>query len=127
MQYIIIIMIVVGLAVADFATGYIKAYCSDSITSKKMRIGGMHKLGEIIVMVTACGLDIGIIALGEYYEAAELAGIAGDVTAFSVFGYIVLMEIVSIMENFASIYPDAKWAARIAKHLKSKEETKNDH
>lgn len=126
MQYMIMILIVFGLAITDFAIGYIKAYCKNAVSSKKMRIGGMHKLGEVIVMLATCGLDVGIIELGKYYDVGELAGIAGNVTAFSVFGYILIMEIVSIMENFATLCPDAKWAKRIAKHLKAKEEMGND-
>ncbi len=118
MQYMIMILIVIGMAIADFVTGYIKAYCTGTVNSQKMRKGGMNKLGEVVVMLTACGLDIGIHALGQYYEAAALAEIAGVVTAFAVFGYIVLMELVSILENYAAVNPDAQWAARLIKHLK---------
>jgi len=113
------ILIVIGLAIADFATGYIKAYCTNTVNSQKMRQGGMNKLGELIVMLTACGLDIGIHALGQYYQAAELAEIAGVVTAFAVFAYIVLMELVSILENYAAVNPEALWAAGLIRRLKN--------
>ncbi len=119
MQYMIMILIVIGLAIADFATGYIKAYCNNDINSQKMRKGGMNKLGELIVMLTACGLDIGIHALGQYYQAAELAEVAGVVTAFAVFAYIVLMELVSILENYAAVNPDAQWAVKMIQKLKN--------
>ncbi|MBE6825836.1 MAG: phage holin family protein [Ruminococcus sp.] len=119
MQYMIMILIVIGLAIADFATGYIKAYCTNTVNSQKMRQGGMNKLGELIVMLTACGLDIGIHALGQYYQAAELAEIAGVVTAFAVFAYIVLMELVSILENYAAVNPEALWAAGLIRRLKN--------
>lgn len=119
MQYIIMILIIIGLAIADFITGYIKAYCKDDICSKKMRKGGLNKLGEIIVMVTACGLDIGIHALGRYYQAAELSDIAGAITAVTVFVYIVAMEVVSIFENYAAINPEAQWALKFIKKLKN--------
>lgn len=115
MQYIIMLLIVIGLAVADYLTGIIKAYCKNDISSSKMRKGGLNKLGEIIVMTSACGLDIGINALGKYYEAAELSAIAGTVTAVLVFVYITVMEVVSIFENYAEINPDAQWALRIIK------------
>lgn len=49
MQYIIMILIIIGLAVADYVTGFIKAYCKDDICSSKMHKGGLNKLGEIIV------------------------------------------------------------------------------
>ena len=108
MQYIIMLLIVIGLAIADYLTGIIKAYCKNDICSSKMRKGGLNKLGEIIIMLTACGLDIGIHALGKYYQAVELSDIAGAVTAVMVFSYITIMEIISIFENYAEINPEAK-------------------
>ena len=122
MQYIIMLMIIVGLAAADYLTGIIKAYCKNEICSRKMRKGGLNKLGEIIVMTAACGLDIGINALGKYYEAAELSAIAGKITAVAVFIYITVMEVVSLFENYTEINPDAQWALKIIKRLKNFEE-----
>lgn len=119
MQYIIMLLIIIGLAIADFITGYIKAYCKDDICSKKMRKGGLNKLGEIIVMLVACGLDIGIHELGKYYQASELSDVAGAITAVAVFIYITLMEVVSIFENYAEINPEAQWALRIIRKLKN--------
>lgn len=124
MQYIIMLMIVIGLAAADYLTGIIKAYCKNEICSRKMRKGGLNKLGEIIVMTAACGLDIGINALGKYYEAAELSAIAGKITAIAVFIYITVMEVVSLFENYAEINPEAQWALKIIKRLKNFEEDK---
>ncbi len=126
MNYLIMLIIVIGLAVSDFLTGLIKACVQDDLCSRKMRRGGMNKLGEIIVMATACGLEIGIRLLGDYYSSTELAGIVGAVTAFSVFGYIVIMELISILENYAAINPDAAWAARVIRKLRNFEkEDKN--
>ena len=124
MQYIIMLLIIIGLAAADYLTGIIKAYCKNEICSRKMRKGGLNKLGEIIVMTSACGLDIGINALGKYYEAAELSAIAGKITAVAVFIYITIMEVVSLFENYAEINPDAQWALKIIKRLKNFEEDK---
>ena len=122
MQYIIMLLIIIGLAAADYLTGIIKAYCKNEICSRKMRKGGLNKLGEIIVMTAACGLDIGINALGKYYEAAELSAIAGKITAVAVFIYITIMEVVSLFENYAEINPDAQWALKIIRRLKNFEE-----
>lgn len=122
MQYIIMITIVLGLALSDFVTGIIKAYISNDLNSTKMRKGGLNKLGEIIVMATACGLEIGIKYLGNYYESDVLAGITGAVTAIAVFVYIVIMEIISIMENYAEINAEAAWAKNIIKRLKNSKE-----
>ena len=124
MQYIIMLMIIVGLAAADYLTGIIKAYCKNEICSRKMRKGGLNKLGEIIVMTAACGLDIGINALGKYYEAAELSAIAGKITAVAVFIYITIMEVVSLFENYAEINPDAQGALKIIRRRKNFEEDK---
>ncbi len=119
MQYIIMLMIIVGLAAADYLTGIIKAYCKNEICSRKMRKGGLNKLGEIIVMTSACGLDIGINALGKYYESAELSAIAGKITAVAVFIYITVMEVISLFENYAEINPNAQWALKIIRKLKN--------
>ncbi|MDE5769274.1 MAG: phage holin family protein [Oscillospiraceae bacterium] len=127
MQYIIMIFIITGLAVVDYLTGIIKAYCKNVISSRSMRIGGLHKLAEILIMTASCGLEIGINVLGNYYNATEFSIITGAVTAICVFIYITIMEIVSIFENYAEINPEAQWAAKIIKRLKNnKENDRND-
>lgn len=126
MQYIIMLLIVIGLATADFLTGLIKAYVKNNLSSTKMRKGGLNKLSEIIVMTSACGLDIGIKALGAYYQAAELSAVAGKITAVAVFIYITVMEVVSLFENYAEINPDAQWALAIVKNLKTVKSNKED-
>lgn len=126
MKYIIMLTLVIGLALSDIVTGLIKAHVLDDYCSKVMRKGGLNKLAEIIVMMTACGLELGIAALGEYYETAELAAIAGAVAAISVFAYIVVMEIISIFENFAAMNPNAPWAQSIAKKLRNFENHKEE-
>ena len=125
MQYIIMLLIVIGLAIADYLTGIIKAYCKNDICSSKMRKGGLNKLGEIIIMLTACGLDIGIHALGKYYQAVELSDIAGAVTAVMVFAYITVMETISIFENYSEINPEAKWTLKFIRKLKLFKEEEN--
>ncbi len=119
MQYIIMITIVLGLALSDFITGIIKGYVTGQLSSAKMRRGGVNKLAEIVVMATACGLEVGIQQLGRYYESDVLAAIAGTVAAILGFGYIVIMELISILENYAEINKDAAWAAKLLKHLKN--------
>lgn len=119
MKYIIMLTIVVGMAASDFVTGIIKAYIQHNLNSRVMREGGMHKLSEIIVMSTICGLEIGIDMLGRYYNAEVFAKISGTITASLVFAYIVIMEVISVLENYAEINPDAKWAKKFLKRLKS--------
>lgn len=120
MQYIIMLAVVLGLAVSDFATGMIKAYVTGQLNSTKMRRGGLNKIGELIIMATACGLEIGINQLGQYYESPVLAGITGTAAAIAVFGYIVIMELISILENYAEINPQsAGWISKLLKRLKN--------
>ena len=128
MQYIVMLLIVIGLAASDFLTGFCKAYVLDMISSAKMRKGGVNKFCEIIVMTTAIGITIGFDYLGQYYDSSKLTDIAGAVTAVSLFGYIVVMEIISILENYAAVNPDARWIRPILKRLKSienKDETED--
>ena len=127
MQYIIMLTIVLGLAVSDFVTGIIKGYVTNTLNSTKMRKGGLNKIGELIVMATACGLEIGIRQLGHYYSAPELAGVTGAITAIAVFVYITIMEIISILENYAEINPQAGgWIMRILRKLKDVKEDKDN-
>ena len=60
MQYIIMFLIVLGLAFTDFVTGYIKARCTETVSSKALRIGGLHKVSELCVMLAAEGLTVGL-------------------------------------------------------------------
>lgn len=118
MKYIIMLLIVVGMALTDFATGYIKAYVTNTINSRKMRIGGLNKVCEIFVMGSAIGLNIGLEQLGVYYDSKQLTEISGAVTAIGVFTYIVLMEIVSVLENLSEIFPDAAWIGKLIKRFR---------
>lgn len=120
MQYVIMMTVVFWLAIADFVTGIIKGYVTGELSSTKMRKGGLNKIGELIVMITACGLEAGIKALDKYYDISEhLAKISGNVAALLVFSCIVIMEIISILENYAAINPDAAgWITKLLKRLK---------
>ncbi|MDE6730303.1 MAG: phage holin family protein [Oscillospiraceae bacterium] len=119
MQYMIMIFIITGLAVVDYLTGIIKAYCRNAISSRSMRIGGLHKLAEILIMTASCGLDLGINVLGRYYDVTEFSKITGAITAFCVFAYIVIMEMISIFENYAEINPEAQWVLRIVRRFQN--------
>lgn len=126
MQYVIMLIIVAWLAIADFLTGMIKAYMTGQLNSTKMRRGGMNKIGELIVMTTGCGLEAGIKALGRYYETSDLlASITGTVTALLIFSYISVMELISILENYSEINPNsAGWITKLLKRLKCNEDKK---
>jgi phage-related holin len=118
--------IVIGLALADFITGIIKAAIKKDVSSQMMRTGGLHKIMEVTVMLTACGLEFGIGFLGNYYNEPRLAEITGMFTSGAVFVWIVFMEITSILENYLESNPDAKWAAGILKKLRIFQEKESD-
>ena len=126
MQYIVMFLIDLGLAFADFVTGYIKAKCSETVSSKALRIGGLHKVSELTIMLAAIGLTVGLEKLGEYYNDTRLTSLAGVFTALTVFVYIVIMELISILENFAEITPEAAWARKVLRRLKNYEETEEN-
>lgn len=117
MKYLIMLLIIVGLAISDFITGWIKAYIHDDVRSAKMRKGGLNKLAEIVVMGVAVGSEIGFEQLGKYYGHAELAEAAGAVTAIAVFLYIFAMEVISILENYGEINPQAVWVTKVIRKL----------
>ena len=111
--------IVLGLALSDFITGIIKGYFQNDLNSMKMRKGGLNKICELIVMASACGLEVGIKMLGKYYSAEGLAKITGAITAIAVFSYISIMEVISILENYAEINREAAWVKNLLKRLKN--------
>ncbi len=119
MKYLMMVLIVLGLAASDFLTGLMKAYIKGGLSSSIMRRGGINKLGELTVMLTACGLEIGIRMLGQYYNSTVLAAVAGTAAAGMVFLYIVSMELVSLLENYSEINPDAVWVRKIVKKLRN--------
>ena len=119
MKYILMMSIVIGLALVDFITGIIKAYVNNDLSSTKMRKGGLNKVTELLVMGTACGVEIGMRYLGQYYQAPEFAGISGAVAAGAVFIYILLMELISILENYGEVNPDAIWVRIVIKKLRN--------
>lgn len=120
MNYIIMLAIVILLAVFDWITGFVKAYCLGKVASNTMRMGGLKKLAEITVMLMGIVLDIGINMLSTWYgKSTELASLLGIVCALAIFIYIVIMEVVSILENYAAVFPDAAWALQLTKKLKN--------
>lgn len=120
MNYIIMIAVVVALAMADWITGFIKSFVLGNVSSEVMRTGGAKKLLEIVVMLVGIGLDIAIKELTTYYPHSEaLAGIVGMVCALAIFLYITLMELISILENYAAVFPEAQWAIKLTKKLKN--------
>ena len=118
LKYLIMIAIVVGLAVSDWLTGNIKAHIHNDYKSSVMRTGLWHKASEILIMTTACGFEFGIEKLSQYYQNSEIGEITGLITAGFIFVYIVFMEIISILENYADINPKNAWANKFIEKLR---------
>ena len=80
----------------DLITGLIKAFKEKSYTSSVMREGLFHKAGSILIVAFGCLVD--------YAQTFIDIGVTVPVT-LSICGYIVLMEIGSIIENICIINP----------------------
>lgn len=80
----------------DMLTGLCKAFKEKDYTSSVMREGLYHKFGSILCIVLAVLVDYaqGIVDLGVTIPVA-----------LSVCGYIILMEVGSIIENVCKINP----------------------
>lgn len=89
----------------DLITGIIKAFKEKNFMSSVMREGLFHKSASILCVVFGFGVD----------KAQEVIDLGVEVPAGSaICGYIILMEIGSIIENIGAINPDI-----VPKKLKS--------
>ena len=83
--------------IGDYGTGIIKALSKKNFTSSGMRLGLYHKIAEIILIVLALGVD----KAGTYIDLGLNKSICVGIC-----GYIILMEIASIIENIGIINPN---------------------
>lgn len=81
----------------DIITGFLKAAAKHDIDSTILRKGLLHKLSEIVSIVFAflCEYAVQFVELG-----VNLPLVA------AVCAYIILMEIISIIENLVEVNPD---------------------
>lgn len=119
MKYFIFIIIITMCALMDFFTGYVKARINNNVQSKAMRIGGLHKITEIVVMIFVSALGVGFEDLSEHYGDPLIPSLCGSFTVGGTFFYMVLMELISIFENLSGIFPSAKWIRKMCKKLKA--------
>jgi len=94
-----IYILVLGCIFFDIITGILKAGYNRNFNSTKMREGGYHKVSEIVAMIGA--------GLAEYFDISGRFGISLPILG-AVSGYIVLTEIISIIENISEIDPNLK-------------------
>lgn len=86
-----------ALILLDIATGIMKAVYEGQFSSRGLRQGGLRKLSELVLVFLGVGL--------EYAQTAW--GIETPFPATSIIGaYIVIMEIVSILENVGAMNKD---------------------
>lgn len=84
--------------VLDVITGYGQALANHTVESKKMKSGFWHKLALIFAMLLASFIDVA--------TSVEIE-LGFDAPIFEVMcGYVVLMELTSILENIAKMNPN---------------------
>lgn len=118
MQYIIMFALVVMASVADIVTGILKAHITSSYDSTVMKKGLYSKVLNWFVMGATIGAEIGMTWLGQYYDCREMAAFAGTIAAGTVFLLLMLMEFISIFENFSIANPQSPLAKIIGKRLR---------
>ena len=134
MQYIIMFLLCVIASICDVITGLCKAYATTGYDSTIMRKGLYCKAINLVVMVFFIAVDVGLELLGRYFAQEQLAKLAGSISAGFAFAIIMLMEAISIAENFAAANPKSPLAEILGKHLKKigkqiaeKEENENEN
>ena len=81
----------------DMISGIIKAFKKKRFTSRIMREGLFHKCGSILCIIFGYGVD----KVQEYIDIGVSIPVASAIC-----GYIILMEIGSIIENICIINPE---------------------
>ena len=92
-----IYVITAAFIALDFITGLIKAFATNAFSSTQMRQGLFHKVGLILCMILGILVDY---AQG-YIDLGVTMPVAGVIC-----GYIIFMEIASIIENVCKINPE---------------------
>lgn len=83
---------------ADVLAGFIAACINNDVSSTKMRKGLLHKMLMLVLIVAALAVEIGL---------AHMVTLPYDVpTCEVVCGYVVVMELASVLENIAKGNPD---------------------
>ena len=90
-------LIVFAFIAADYVTGLCKAWATKAFSSAVMREGLWHKLALLMAMTLG--------ALADYAQHMLDIGITAPVGG-AVCVYIILMELVSSLENICAINPE---------------------
>ena len=83
---------------ADVVVGFIQAAINNQLSSTKMRQGLLHKVLILILIFVCLAIEIGI---------SHTVKLPYDIpTCEVVCGYVIVMELISILENIARGYPE---------------------
>ena len=86
------------MMVSDVVVGFIQAAINNQLSSTKMRQGLLHKVLILILIFVCLAIEIGI---------SHTVKLPYDIpTCEVVCGYVIVMELVSILENIARGYPE---------------------
>lgn len=91
------------MMVADIVVGFISAAINEELSSTKMRNGLLHKVLMLVLIFVCLAIEVGIshsVALPYDIPTCEV-----------VCGYIVIMELMSVLENIANGYPELRDSA----------------
>lgn len=82
---------------ADVVVGFIQAAINNRLSSTKMRQGLLHKVLILILIFVCLAIEIGISHTVKLPYDIPTCGV--------VCGYVIIMELISILENIARGYP----------------------
>lgn len=91
------------MMIADIVVGFISAAINEELSSTKMRNGLLHKVLMLVLIFVCLAIEVGIshsVALPYDIPTCEV-----------VCGYIVIMELMSVLENIANGYPELRDSA----------------
>lgn len=93
-----IILSLMAFIVIDVLTGLLKAWQEGDLSSTKSREGVIHKVSELIALAAGFGMDLVLPRI--------ISDLTGKQIDFKVFGlsiaaYLILTEILSIIENLS--------------------------
>lgn len=95
----------------DILTGLVKALTKGDFNSQKMRVGLMHKAGELLAVALGLAIDWSLPIMGVQMSVSWLSFVSI---------YIVLMEVASIIENIGIMCPPVgKALSKVFAELKS--------
>ena len=89
-----IFIFALAMILADILTGILKAVYKGNINSTILRKGLLHKLSEIAAIAVSYFIDYGMVYTGINLDLK---------IGYAVAVYIILMEIVSALENIAEV------------------------